>query len=201
MTFAMFDSTEASQLPSNAPAVAYYADSQFANLAACLRQAPHAKVLPILAQAGEIPPLKELVGWQRGVEIDVENTDWTPAESPRFVEACLKAGVPPRIYCSLSVVPQVTGALMAAGIARDRYKIRSANWTGQAHIDPGVEATQWTDHFNGRNCDASLCEDSYFASQPAPPPHHSFTGHGKAYFLGEFDLNTGKWSIGGRKAP
>lgn len=187
-TFSSFDDTSASEIPADASHVAYYADSQFANLIAVRRQCPHAKVMPILAQAGLIPPLKQLVGWEHGVEIDVENTDWTVAMSPRFVHSCLAAGVPARIYVSLSQVPLLVDALSAAGIPRDRYMIRSANWDGVPHIDPGVEATQYTNHAMGHPLDESLNEARYWAT-PAGGP--SFRGTGRVAVRG--DLSTGRW--------
>jgi hypothetical protein len=208
MTFIKYDDTNAALIPSDAVACSYYANGRYANLNAVRKQCPHAKLLPVIVIPGVIPPLKELVGWENGVQIDVERTDWTPQQAGTFAKACLSQGVSPHIYSSLSDVPAVVASLHAAGIDRSQYKLNTAHWTFQEHICSGIhtvigpvdaDATQFTDKMFGRNLDASLCKDDFFGSTvkppPAPKPPAPKRPSGVAHFEGTFDFATGHWTV------
>src|SRR5581483_2503859 len=196
-TFTAYDDTDALLIPTAAIVVFYYADGRYANLGAVKARCPNAIVCPVLPDPAEHPPLKEIVGWQRGVEIDVENTDFTPAMCPAHVRTCRGEGVAPRIYCSLSTVPAVVEACDAAKISRSEYMIRSASWTGIPHIDTlevngapaPIVGTQYTSHADGVSLDASLNYRRYLAN--LDHRHRSYSGHGRAYV--EADLLDGTW--------
>lgn len=178
MTFTSYDDVTASLIPSDATHCSYYATGRYANLGAIQRQCPHAKLMPVLTVPGDIPPFDQIVGSEHGVSIDIENTDWTPADAGPFAQKCVAAGIMPVFYCSLSMAGEVLASLHAAGIPRDHFKLHTAHWTGQPHICTGIasaygtvdaDATQYTDQALGRSLDASLCKDNYFSGLGRAP--------------------------------
>jgi hypothetical protein len=61
-------------------------------------------------------------------------------------------------------------ALGSAGIKRPEYRAWVAHYTNVAHLEPGSNATQWTDKALARNLDESLCDPNFFVDPPAPKP-------------------------------
>jgi hypothetical protein len=106
--------------------------------------------------------------------LDIERGDAVPDQAPAWVRRQHARGIRrPALYTSMSVMPVVEGALGGAGIPRTAYRLWVADWTGVAHIPSGFDACQWTDHYAGRNLDASLCLDDFFDGYPQEPPAHA----------------------------
>jgi hypothetical protein len=74
----------------------------------------------------------------------------------------------PCFYADASTMPSVIAALLSAGIKRSSYRTWVAHYTNVAHLEPGADATQWTDVALGRNLDESLCTPLFFADPPKP---------------------------------
>jgi hypothetical protein len=79
-------------------------------------------------------------------------------------------------------MPSVIAAMTAAKIPRSAYRVWTAHFTGVEHIEPGSDATQWTDHALARNLDQSLCVSDFFTDPPAKPavnpPHYDWFPNG-----------------------
>lgn len=201
MTYTSYDDVDASLIPPDAHHCSYYANGRYANLGAIEKQCPHALLVPILVMpfSGNY---KEIVHWEHGLYVDVEATDFTPETGAAEMKKILEAGIYPGAYHSLSGMQDVVNALGAEGLRRDQYGLHSASWNGIPHIDPGMNATQYTNHANGQSLDASLCGEGYFNPHTDPPS--SYHGSGTAYFKvqhtgatsdGKFHLDTGRWEM------
>lgn len=157
MTIQMLDSVEPSLIPKASPAVALYADGKFEESKALF---PHAQVLMIAVFARDNADC-----------LDVETGDAVPAEAPAWVK---RQKTPrPCLYASVSVMGTIRGFLSAAGISRSSVRLWSAHYTDHPHIcgpsscgesPADMDGTQWTDHYQGKNIDASLLRDDFFAS-------------------------------------
>jgi hypothetical protein len=106
--------------------------------------------------------------------LDVEAGDATPSQAPAWVRRQHARGIArPGVYIQLSNAQELVNVLAGAGIGRGQYLLWTAHYTGSPHIESGSDATQWTDSFEGRNCDASLCEPWFFGVRQKPPsPDH-----------------------------
>lgn len=149
--YTMYDSVDVSTVPANPPAVAGYVGGNWPTYNPLVAKFPNAKHLSIAVNSGEDADC-----------LDVENGDATPANVPDWFFRQVKRGVArPVIYCSLSVVPDVERELHRHGVARSGYRLWTAHYTYQPHIDEGADATQYTDVALGRNLDASLCSPTF----------------------------------------
>ena len=165
-TLAMFDDVTVSLLPAGYAAYAAYADGHYENIDAVRARFPKALILSIDISAS----------YHRGDVLDVENGDATPAQAPGWFKAREHHTTTPKpiLYTSASQVDALVSAMTRAGIARSRYYIWSAHYTGKAHICgtgcnyPKADGTQWTDRALGRSLDESLMED-YMFTAPKPP--------------------------------
>lgn len=115
--------------------------------------------------------------------LDIETYDAVIADAPGWFKTTQAAGAKakdfryyPKLYTSASNVASLISTMTKAGIARNRYMIWSAHYTGSAHICgpktcgyPQADATQWTSSYQGVSLDASLCYGYFFAGPPAAP--------------------------------
>lgn len=138
----LYDSINAQNLPPSTTALAGYVDGRWPSLAAAERRFPRALALSIATSS-----------WTRAMVLDVEPGDTQGPDVVTWVEREHRHGVPrPCLYCSLDAWPEVLHNLRVAGIARNRVRFWSADWTGRPHLSvvelkapdnepPG--ATQW----------------------------------------------------------
>ncbi len=156
----MYDSVTVSAIPSTAYAVAGYVGGSWRTFPTLERDFPRARKLSIAVNARENAEC-----------LDIENGDASPAEAPAWVKRQLRRGVGrPVVYASYSVMPKVIRALTNAGIRRSEYRVWTAHYVGYATIDPGADATQYSDSALGRNLDASLYRRAFFNSTALPAP-------------------------------
>lgn len=165
-TLSMFDSVTVSVLPHGAPAYGGYLFGNFPTYRVLLTAFPSARHVPIAPQAIPVYPTTA-----RMACLDVEPKDATPAQAGPWVAGEIKLGVKPCVYSSLrngmAEVESVLAHWLGAGW-RSKVLLWDANWTGSPHLDAGFDATQWTDHFQGLNVDASLVTDAFLGIKPAP---------------------------------
>jgi hypothetical protein len=160
MTLVLYDSVTLSQIPPNPPAVGGYVGGNFPTFSRLAADFPRAKLLSIAVNAGEDAEC-----------LDIETGDAVPAQAPAWYARQKARGVTrPCLYANTSTMPSVVAALSGAYIARGDYRVWPADFTFAAHIEPGSDATQWTDVALGRNLDQSQCVDNFFGDPPAPKP-------------------------------
>lgn len=190
MTLTMYDAVpeEIPNIPANPQAVGGYVDGFYVWSSADWDRFPHAHHLTIAAHPSS-----------RARCLDVEAGDATPAQAPGwYVHLADHTHGKPVLYCSASIISQVTGAMAGAGVGRSGYLIWSAHYGQGAHVCgprtcgyPQADGTQWNDTVNGRSCDVSQLPDSFFTTPPPPRPA------GIARFAGSYDLAKGHWNVHG----
>lgn len=166
-TLTMYDSVDVSTIPPNPEAVAGYVGGSWPNYNELVAKFPHAHHLSIAVEANEHARC-----------LDVEPLDATNAQAPGWFKSSLadKSQGKAVLYTSASNVQALMDAMSAAGIARSEYYIWSAHYSNEHICGPNVcgypqaDATQWTDHSQGRNLDQSLVHDYFFGVKPAPTP-------------------------------
>lgn len=95
--------------------------------------------------------------------LDVETFDATPQQAPGWVRRQHARGLArPGVYANQSTMPAVERALEQAGIARQSVRLIVAHYDGIAEVPVGFDAKQYTDHWEGRNVDASVARDDFF---------------------------------------
>jgi len=157
----MFDSIDVSQIPRDAKAAAAGYTSGFWPTWEQIKAGPWPHKLSIAVTASHDAEC-----------LDVEPGDATPDQAPGWVKRQRDRGIrKPVVYASLSNMSPVLAALAGAGIGRSEVRVWTAHYTGQAHVctpacgfgfQTTADATQWTDHSQGRNLDESLCDGSFF---------------------------------------
>lgn len=158
----MYDSVNVTQIPLDAEAVAGYVNGAWPTYATLVAQWPHAHKLSIAVTADRDADC-----------LDVERGDASPDQAPAWVKRQQARGVKrPVVYCSVSQAAVVLAALAKAGITRSQIRLWTAHYTGKPHRCsaaicgyqfPGVaDATQYDNHADGKNLDASLCVRTFF---------------------------------------
>lgn len=127
----MFDSTDASNIPSNAQWVAGYVDGLYKWSDADWARFPSATKVRIAV----FPTTND------GNVLDVENGDATPAQAPSWVKMRRAAGIDPVVYCNRYTWPKVHQAFVDQGVEQPDYWI--ADWTGSMHVPAGAVACQY----------------------------------------------------------
>jgi hypothetical protein len=95
--------------------------------------------------------------------LDIETSDATPSQAPGWVRRQHARGLArPGLYANLSTMAAVERALAAAGVARNSVRLIVAHYDGIAQVPAGYDAKQYTDHWEGRNVDASVALDDFF---------------------------------------
>ena len=149
----MYDAVEVTQIPKTAEAVAGYTAGNWPTYNELLKQFPKAHHVSIAIAAKYDAQC-----------LDIEAGDATPADAPSWVRRQHARNVKrPILYASLSVMPDVKQALFKDHIKRSEFRLWVAHYTYKPHIEPGYDATQWTDKALGRNLDCSLCSPSFFS--------------------------------------
>lgn len=164
-TATMFDTITLGTVPANPFALAGYTSGSWPTYLPLRRAYPNAHVVSIA-----VTPVFHADC------LDVEPGDADPSQAAAWVKADIAAGfAKPCVYSSYyEYVNQVRPDLAAAGISRSQVFEWDADYTYSPHIDTGFDATQWTDHYNGLNLDASLVQLPFLSiAQPpwvAPKP-------------------------------
>jgi hypothetical protein len=149
--FTMYDAVEVSNIPSSAGAVAGYVGGKWPTYAELVKRFPHAAKLSIAINASEDAEC-----------LDVENGDATPADAPAWVRKQHARGIKrPVIYANTSTMPSVLQAILKNNIKRSEVRVWSAHYSYQEHVEPGSDATQWTDKALGKDLDQSCCEPGF----------------------------------------
>lgn len=162
-TNTMYDSTNASLIPSNATLMAGYINGKYPSYFQMAIDHPQSTVLTITVKAHN-PDGSYVIA----DILDIESGDATPAEAPGWTQA-MRALSRPVItnYCSrLGTWPDTKAAFVSAKVALPDFWI--ADYTGQPHLVPGSVATQWTDFDN--DYDISQTNGSWPLSPTPIPP-------------------------------
>jgi hypothetical protein len=162
----MFDTTTVSTVPARPFALAGYTGGFWPTFRLLRRRWPSAHTVSIAISARE-----------HAACLDVEPGDATPGEVVGWYWADRHAGYgKPCVYSDWwEYTHQIRPVLTGARINRSQVWEWDASYTGRPHIDPGFDATQWTDKAFGRNLDESLVLRSFLsiahpALKPAPKP-------------------------------
>ncbi len=125
----MYDSVNASVLPTDAQMVAGYIDGKYAWKQSDWDRFPNSVKVRIA-----------VFPWTNdGDVLDCEPGDATPAECPDWIKKRQAAGLArPTIYCSLAAMPEVQAACHGLD-----YDLWIAHWTGIPHLVDGSVATQY----------------------------------------------------------
>lgn len=152
----LYDSVTLSAFPANAQAVAGYVGGSFPTYSNLVARFPDAHHLSVAVNAEEDADC-----------LDIENGDARPDQAPAWYHRQVARGVKkPVFYADASTIPAVIAALTAAGIKREQYFTWVAHYTFTEHLEPGSDATQWTDRALDRNLDQSLCTEAFFGVNP-----------------------------------
>lgn len=164
----MYDDVTVSLIPSNATAVAGYANGIYANLTAMRSRFPKAHILDIAVRSSV-----------NATCLDVETGDATNAQAVGWVKAQHNRGLAkPIVYTSAGNAQALINTLANGGVPRDSYLLWSAHYSGVSHICskggcgyPNADGTQFTDRAMGKSLDESLVSDTFFGvNKPTPPP-------------------------------
>ena len=156
----LYDSTNASDIPTTAEVVGGYVDGAYKWTWADWGRFPNAQLVSIAVFAST----------NNGFVLDVEDGCSTPAQAPAWAKMRRAAGIQNvTIYCSRSIMGDVASAFTAQGEPQPLYWI--ADWTGSPHLVPGSVATQYADPpSSGGHYDLSLTNGSWpIVSPPVPP--------------------------------
>lgn len=164
-TATMYDSVTLSTVPADPFALAGYVGGRWQTFLPMRRTWPAAHIVSIAISSGEHADC-----------LDVEPGDAPPRLVVGWVRVELRLGWPhPCVYSDWwEYTHEILPLLRAAGLVEIVLKW-DADYTHIAHIDPGFQATQWTDTAFGRNLDASLVFRSFLRIahpplEPAPKP-------------------------------
>lgn len=157
----MYDSTDLSQIPSTAPAVAGYVGGNWPTFHEIPSRFPHARHVSIA-----------VASYLDADVLDVEPGDAPPEKAPEWVRRQQRRGVKrPILYTSVSQAATLLDILSAHGIHRGDVRLWLAHYTHHEHVcgpgcgfglDTTADATQWTDRAHGRTLDQSCCRSSFW---------------------------------------
>jgi hypothetical protein len=150
----MFDSVTVAEIPKSAPAVAGYVGGSWPTYEELPAAFPHAHLMSIAVSSAH-----------KALCLDVEPGDATNASAIDWARRELAARPMIWVYTSVSNVDALLAALRSSGIDLSRVLVWSAHYTFRSHLcGPSscgechheCDATQWTDHSQGRNLDESI---------------------------------------------
>lgn len=172
----MYDSVSVGALPPGAYAYAGYVDGIYATWNALVARfgKSGAHLLSITVNGAD---------WAMAHSIDDEPGDATNATAVQFVLARLRLKSVPIVYTSASNLATLEADLSRAGVARTRYLLWSAHYTGSPHFcavhtcgygtSTPADATQYaSSQYNpiGGNKDISVVSKAFFGVLPPPAP-------------------------------
>ena len=153
----MYDGITVGNLPSGSLLVAGYLDGVYANVPEMRARFPHATVV-LVAVSASYPAA-------RGVVLDVESGDATPAQAVAWCRAYAGPNSDLTVYCDSSTWPTVRAAFAAAGVSEPNYWV--ADYDGDPTIPAGAVAKQYAtnDYY-----DTSSVSSYWPGVDPAPTP-------------------------------
>lgn len=148
------------RLASTSPdAIAGYIDGRYRDLTELEKLYPNHHHLSIVVTADD-----------DGDCLDIENGDATPAQAPGWVLRQRARGhARPWLYANSSTWPTVEAYLQRSGISRPEVVKWRADFDQDPNLLPDDDAKQYTDHWQGRNVDASMVRSEVF---DLPLPRH-----------------------------
>lgn len=158
----MFDSIIPTVMPANAQAVAGYVNGNWPTFSRLSTLFPRAHRVSIDV-SGAHPEADCL---------DVERGDATVAQAPGWYRAHTKVRKSnPIFYTSVSQAPGLVATLTGAGIPRSAYRLWTAHYNFKQHLCSSscgygnihADATQFHDHYDGKNLDASVVSEGFFS--------------------------------------
>jgi hypothetical protein len=170
----MWDDVVPSLIPADAQIIAYYKDGRYANFAAIAKLFPHAILVGIAVREADDADV-----------LDVEPGDASIADIFYWLKRQLAIAGPrpvsaPVIYISASDVDSMMVHMDANGFVHGKdYLIWSAHWTGSPHVcgpatckatSTACDATQYTNHADGKNLDESLLTAQFLHAAAGPKP-------------------------------
>lgn len=162
----MYDSVNPAALPSTGDAYAGYVGGHWPDFAAEMHRFPGKPILSIAVNAGEDAAC-----------LDVETGDASPNEAPAWYHRQVARGIhKPFLYANVSTAAILIPTLERAGIPRQDYWLWTAHYTYHPHIEPGSDATQWSDH-TPPGCDCSEISPAFLTAIAGHPVPTSPTGH------------------------
>lgn len=164
MPFYLYDSTTPSaigRLASTSPdAVAGYIDGRYKDVAELVRDYPNHRHLSIAVSARDDADV-----------LDIENGDAVPAEAPGWLRRQHARGVArPWLYANTDTWPAVLHYVQLAGIPRNAFVKWRAQFDNVGELQGDDDAKQFTDHWQGRNVDASVVADAIGELIPGHQP-------------------------------
>jgi hypothetical protein len=153
----MYDSVDASAIPTDAQIVAGYVDGNYIWSDGDWARFPHAVKVRIAVFAST----------NDGHVLDVEQGNATPDEAPSWVLARRRAGVDPTVYCSLSWWASLRSAFIRHNVADPHWWI--ASYDGVQVIPVGAVAKQFADDtMSPGHYDRSVVADYWPGVDPKP---------------------------------
>lgn len=160
MTDTMYDSTNATAIPTDAKVAAGYVDGDFVSYPEIVAALPDAEVVGIT-----------VTGTEGARVCDVEKGNLSPKGGANWAKNEIAAGRRPTLYYSLDSQDDVTAALTAAGITVEEVDHWVADWTYEAHLVTGSVATQWANPpQSGGDYDVSELAPGWPSAAPEPEP-------------------------------
>ena len=157
MSETLYDSVTAANIPANATEVAGYVDGRYKWTDADWARFPHAT---LKLKISAIP-------FDFAADVcDCETGDYTPGQAAEWAVQRKARGFRPIIYCSVSVKASAVEQLNARGLKDTDVDWWEAHYTGQPHLEPGSEATQYADP---GPYDLSETAPGWTADQTPPP--------------------------------
>jgi hypothetical protein len=160
--YTMYDTITISAIPSNPTAVAGYVGGHWPTYKDLVKWFPRAKHLSIAVNADEDADC-----------LDIETGDATPQQAAEWVLRQKRLGKKLIVlYFSVSNKGAVEASLSRANIRRSLVKFWGAHYTFSPHIEPGFDATQWTDKALGATSTLACAQAS------SSSPDGDGTGYG-----------------------
>ncbi len=157
MTRTMFDSITVADIPADAGMVAGYVDGVYANVLEMRARFPHATVVQVAVSAS-YPAA-------RGVVLDVESGDATPAQAVAWCRAYAGPNSDLTVYCNASTWPSVRSAFQAAGVTEPNY------WIAAYDNDPAIPAGAVAKQYASNDFYDTSSVSSYWPGvDPVPTP-------------------------------
>lgn len=153
----MYDSVDASAIPTTATIVAGYVDGAYVWTEGDWARFPRATKVRIAVFATT----------HDGHVLDVEQGNATPDQAPGWVLGRRAYGIDPTVYCSLSAWTTLRNAFIHANVAAPHWWV--AHYNGVEAVPVGAVAAQYADDIMlGKHYDLSAVADYWPGVDPLP---------------------------------
>lgn len=150
----MYDAVTIENMPLDAKAVAGYVGGRFQTFPRLAERFPHARRVSIAVASNQDADV-----------LDIEPGDSRPELAPMWAKRQLERGKVPKLYSSVSEMPEVLRQLAINGISRSQVRLWTAHYTHVPHLcdsrcgfgfNDKADATQFTNRALGRSLDESV---------------------------------------------